>query len=420
MTLARRVLRAALLVALSGVGVVAWLNRDDAQSPPPPPVASATPDQLARGAYLARIANCQGCHTVPGHAAYAGGRAIETPFGTVWSPNITPDAATGLGHWTSQDFWHALHDGKSRSGRLLSPAFPYTNFTRITRADADALFAFLRTVTPVTEPARASGLRFPYGTPWALAVWRALFFRPGVFEPDPQHTATWNRGAYLAEGAGHCAACHALRNALGGITNRELLEGGPLPAQPWYAPALAGLVRDDGAGTTRTEVARLLTTGTNARGTAIGPMAEVVSWSTRHLTPDDAAALADYLASRPATPATASTRPAADPALLNAGRALYADRCRTCHGASGEGHPGKYPPLAGNLTVALPSPVNLVNAIRSGGFAPVTPGNPRPYGMPPYGQFLSQREIATVASYVRVTWGRDASGVSELDVQRAR
>ena len=201
--------------ALAAIAVVALNIRGDAHSAAHDSSVALTPERVQRGAYLARAGNCAACHTERGGAAYAGARAIATPFGTVYSSNLTPDATDGIGTWSAGDFWRALHNGRSRNGRLLVPAFPYPNYAQVTREDSDALYAFLRTLPAVRQPNRRHELRFPYDGQIALAVWRALFFRPEVFEAQPGKTAEWNRGAYLVRGLGHCSACHSTRNALG-------------------------------------------------------------------------------------------------------------------------------------------------------------------------------------------------------------
>ena len=164
---------------------------------------------------------------------------IATPFGTVYTSNLTPDAQTGLGQWTPDAFWRAMHHGRSADGRLLYPAFPYTSYTQVSRADSDALFAYLRSIPAVVQANRPHALAFPYSSQAALAVWRALFFRAGEFTPEPQQSAQWNRGAYLVRGLGHCAACHAERNFLGASSSAQALQGGVIPMQRWYAPSLA-------------------------------------------------------------------------------------------------------------------------------------------------------------------------------------
>ncbi|WP_249729011.1 cytochrome c, partial [Acidovorax sp. CCYZU-2555] len=216
---------------LAGVAVVVWLNlRGEASAPqlfrePGAAVAPASPDMLEKGAYLARAGNCMGCHTAQGGVEYAGGRAIETPFGVIHAPNLTPDPETGLGRWTPDAFWRALHHGRSQDGRLLYPAFPYPQYTRVVRADADALFAYLQSLAPVHAPAKAHQLSFPFNTQAALAVWRALYFRAQEWQPAADVPAEWNRGAYLVQGLGHCAACHSARNSWGASVEEGMLRG---------------------------------------------------------------------------------------------------------------------------------------------------------------------------------------------------
>lgn len=414
-------LLAAVLALLSAL--VAWLNvRDEAPlNTAAGEAAPADPGAIVRGAYLARAGNCMGCHTARGGEPYAGGRAMETPFGTMVTPNITPDRDTGLGAWTADDFWRALHNGRSRDGRLLYPAFPYPNYTLVTREDSDALFAYLQTRAPVARRNEPHALRFPYNLQASLAVWRALYFRPTRFEPDKVQTAESNRGSYLVQGLGHCVACHAPRNWLGATDSAQALGGGLIPMQNWYAPPLAPAPGEAGAAPWSIEdITQLLGTGFTLRGAAMGPMAEVVHGSTQHLSDADLRAMAVYLQSLPPAPATASAVERASADQLKLGGKLYGDHCAACHGDAGQGAPGAYPALAGNRAATMASPNNLVKAVLHGGFPPATQGNPRPYGMPPFKQLLSEREVAAVATYVRQSWGNAASTVSELDVLRAR
>lgn len=409
---------AALLAACAVVaGSVGWLNlRGDAHFAQADFTVPVTPALVVRGAYLALAGNCAGCHTAPGGAPYAGGRGIDTPFGTVYAGNLTPDAATGLGAWSAGDFWRALHNGRSRDGRLLYPAFPYPDMTQTTREDADALFAYLRTLTPVAQAPRPHALRAPFDTQVALALWRALYFRPGVYEPDATRSAEWNRGAYLVRGLGHCASCHAPRNLLGATRDAQGLGGGAIPVQGWVAPSLAAA---DAAGVQRwplDDVVALLRTGVSPQGSALGPMAQVVMRSTQHLDDADLRAMATYLQSLPAQAAARAAPPAPDPASMARGERLYGDHCADCHGPQGQGAAGAYPALAGNRSVQLDDPANVVRVIVEGGFAPATDGHPRPYGMPPFGHRLNRAEIADVATYVRNAWGQRAGAVRELDV----
>lgn len=400
---------AGLLLA-AALAVVALNVRGESPLGPPQP-ASTDPAVVARGAYLARAGNCLGCHTTRGGADYAGGRGIETPFGTVFAPNLTPDTETGLGGWSTAHFWRALHNGRSRDGRLLSPAFPYPHFTRITRDDSDALFAYLQGLPAVRENNPPNTLRFPFDTQVALAVWRALYFTPGADTPQASRPAEWHRGRYLVDGLGHCAACHTHRDALGGATGGPAPHEGLIPVQNWYAPPLSG---EDTAATVA-----LLKTGVSPHGAAMGPMAEVVFRSTQHLEDSDLVAMATYLQSLP-PPAPRPEARKADTAVLSAGSRLYGDHCASCHGDDGRGAPPAYPPLAGNPTLRLASPANVIHAIARGGFAPATAGNPTPYGMPPFATVLNDAEIAAVASYVRQSWGNGGAPVSALDVLRTR
>jgi mono/diheme cytochrome c family protein len=387
---------------------------------------AAQPSQAAeieRGRYLVTAGDCIACHTARGGRDYAGGRAIETPFGNVYSSNITPDAATGIGAWSRAEFWRALHNGRSKDGRLLYPAFPYPNFTLVTRADADAMYAFLRTLPPVEQRNRAHELRFPYDSALALAVWRALFFRPGEYVSNTAQAADWNRGAYLVRGLGHCDACHSERNALGAVSHPLELGGGLIALQNWYAPPLTSANGPGIADWDSAHVVAYLQTGISPRGAASGPMAEVVYRSTQHLAQRDLAAIAGYLSSLPRSTgdsARASASVVPDPAARARGEQIYADHCATCHGADGAGAPPVYPALAGNRNAGEGPPANAIHAVVNGGFPPVTAGNPRPYGMPPYFQVLDEAAIAAVVTYIRTAWGNNGTAVSTFDVQRYR
>ncbi len=411
-------LAAVVLMALAALGWLAWPDRPheaDATGAPP-----ATAASVARGAYLVRVGNCMACHTARGGVAFAGGRPIETPFGTVYSTNLTPDRESGLGAWSRADFWRALHDGRSRDGRLLTPAFPYPNYTVVARADADAIYDYLRSLAPAAKPNRPHRLRWPYGTQAALALWRALYFdRAPRLEQAPAAGA--ERGAYLVQGLGHCSACHAPRNALGASSNLMDLSGGLIPMQNWYAPSLAARDEAGVAHWPLAEVERLLATGVSASGTVLGPMAEVVLHSTQHLAAADLRAMAQYLRSLPVPPVR-EHRPSAPPRpdVAQRGAKLYERDCAACHGDRGEGVPGAYPALAGNRAVTLPVTANLVQVVLHGGFPPATAGNPRPFGMPPFATLLGDADVAAVLTHIRTSWGNRAAPVAEVDVSRQR
>jgi mono/diheme cytochrome c family protein len=410
---------AALLVLAA---LVAWSNvqGEDPITADALSAAAADPATIARGAYLSRAGNCVACHTARGGAEYAGGRAVHTPFGALYAPNLTPDDATGIGKWSASEFWRAMHNGRSKDGRLLYPAFPYPSYTIVTREDSDALYAYLRSLPAVRQPDRPHDLRFPYKLQASLAVWRALYFRPSRLEPDTSRSSEWNRGRYLVRGLGHCIACHSGRNVLGATTGDIELGGGLIPMQNWYAPSLASSKEAGVADWQTDEIVALLKTGVSPRASVMGPMAEVVYRSTQHLTMQDVQAMAVFLKELPQADIPRQSADAADADVMRLGEKIYRDRCASCHGDRGQGVPKIYPPLAGNRAVMLPSANNLVKAILHGGFAPTTAGNRRPFGMPPFSQVLSDAEVAAVATYVRQSWRNAAPAVSHLDAVRAR
>lgn len=407
-----------VLLLIAGIASVAWLNvRGEAPVAASAAPASGSPEQIDRGRYLATAGNCAGCHTAPGGAPYAGGRPIDTPFGAIYSSNLTPHTEHGLGRWSPDHFWRAMHHGRSRDGRLLYPAFPYPNYTHVTRADADALYAYLQSLPPVAQANTAHTVGFPYNTQAALAIWRALYFRAGSAPADPSRSAEWNRGAYLVQGLGHCNACHSARDALGGSTGAFDLSGGLIPMQNWYAPSLTSAAEAGVADWSLDDITALMRDGVSPRGSVMGPMAEVVLNSTQHLADADHLAMATYLQ---ALPQQAVRAPAGTAQPNERGAALYEQHCAECHRADGKGVPGAYPALAGNRAVTMDPPANAVRAVLLGGYAPATAGNPRPFGMPPFAATLSSDEVAAVLNHVRGSFGNRGSAVTALDVQRFR
>jgi mono/diheme cytochrome c family protein len=407
-------LMAFLLFAMVAVlvGILSWLNFADEDSVPS--ALESASRSIEKGRYLAVAGNCAGCHTAAGGAPYAGGYGVPTPYGTIYAGNLTPNKQYGLGGWTSNEFWRALHNGRSKNGRLLYPAFPYTNYTKLNRSDSDAIFAYLQSLVPQATPNRSNELAFPYNTQVALGVWRALYFRPAVFEPQSSKPEEWNRGAYLVQGLGHCDACHAQRDRLGGVRGQNdpsaTLRGGVIPMLNWYAPSLASVHAGK-------ETANYLKTGRTATAWASGPMAEVIFNSTQYLADSDLAAIAKYLNSLPRDLPVVQSRAAASSDL---GATVYKAKCESCHGKNGEGLADAYPPMAGNPAVLLNPSASIVRMIVEGGFGAATSGNPRPYGMPPFGQSLSPLEIAAVITHIRSSWGNQASFVSEIDVLKYR
>ncbi|NGY05191.1 c-type cytochrome [Solimonas terrae] len=412
-------------LVLLTIGVVLWLipharQTGDATQPSDATVAA---DVLARGAALVTLGDCRACHTTRGGAAFAGGRATPTPFGTFYAPNITPDAETGIGRWTADDFWNALHNGRSKDGTLLYPTFPYTNFTKISRADADAMYAYLLRQTPVHRANQPHVLKFPYNHRLLLRAWRLLFFRPGVYEANAAKGTQWNRGAYLVQGVGHCSACHEARNALGAIQSRDNPAGGLV--LNWYAPALTARTEAGVQDWPEDDIVALLKTGVSPQGSTTGPMAEVVYESLQHADLADLRAMAVYLKSLPATPpppAAGFIRVSAYEAVAmqKRGAGLYADHCVQCHGDHGEGRAPAAPALAGNRAVMTIAAINPIRIVLFGGYPPGTDGDPRPFGMPPFAPSFSDQQIADVLTYVRSSWGNDARPVASAEVTQNR
>lgn len=380
--------------------------------------ADRNTDLIAKGKYLTQMGDCISCHTATGGKPYAGGRPISTPFGTVYAPNITSDTVTGLGNWSFDEFWEALHNGKGRDGELLYPVFSYTSYTKVTQDDARAIYAYLQSLPPVRQTNREANMNMPYNIRSLLYAWRFLYFKPGVFQADNQKSAQWNRGAYIVEGLGHCNECHTKRNTLGAM-NEERLVGGEIPQQGWYAPNLSMQKGGGLEGWTAKDIIDLLKTGISAKGSALGPMADVVRNSTQYLTQGDLAAVAEYLQSIPA-PAHAKTVAAQKSADYADGEKLYSKHCANCHSKDGNGDKGIYPALRSNTSVLEPTGLNATRAVLLGGFSPVTPGNPEPYSMPPFAQQFSDKEIAAVVNYIRQSWGNNASPVTMDTVKSLR
>lgn len=404
-------------VALAAILLAVWLNRDIEVEPdaaPPVVVEPASPEDVKRGEYLARAGDCVSCHTASGGIAYAGGLALDTPFGQLVAPNITPDEATGLGRWSADDFYAALHDGVGRHVGDLYPAMPYVFFTRVTRADSDLIYGYLRSLPPVSNRVVVDRLRFPFSVRATMMAWRELFFRAGEYRPDPGRTVSWNRGAYLVEGLGHCGACHTPRNALGAVEPGKALTGASI--DDWFALNLTSAL-DTGLGDWSVDqvVTYLKTGASKSKSTALGPMREVVHNSLSQLTDDDLRAMAEYLKALPADPSTLGAPPRIDVGERAAAQ-LYLDHCAACHQAKGRGIPGAFPPLAGNGVVRAPEATDILRVALAG--VPARGGYP---AMPSFA-YLSDSDLAAIANYVRTHWGNDAppnaTGAAVADVRR--
>ena len=384
-----------------------------------PAVAAAQQNSFSvieRGRYAVATGNCQGCHTVSGEAPFTGGRGLETPFGTIYSPNITFEPDTGLGRWSREDFWKAMHEGIAPDGSYLYPAFPYPHFTKMPREEVDAIYDYLATLPPIRKEKPENELPFPLNLRMPLAAWNWMFFDKGGFEPDPEKSNQWNRGAYLVEGPGHCAGCHTEKNFAGADKESRHLMGGTL--EHWAAPSIRGKGAGGLAHWTETEIVEFLKTGRNRHTAAFSTMAEVIELSTQHLSDADLTAIAVYLKDLDLEPRGGQPRP--DDAVMAAGQAIFFDNCAACHASNGEGVPGFFAPLPRSNKVNHDDPTTVIRVILEGARAVPTHARPSPLSMPAFDWKLSDEQIAAVASFIRASWGNNSAPVSAGAVEDLR
>ncbi len=372
---------------------------------------------IARGRYLVTAGDCTACHTAHGGEPFAGGRPVETPFGVIYSPNLTPDRDTGIGNWNDDDFYTALHEGVGPDGTRLYPAFPYPYFTQIARADADAMHAFLATLEPVKYTRPANGLRWPFNQRVLLRAWNWLYLDKGTYQPNAEKSDEWNRGAYLVQGLEHCGACHTPTNFAGAPKKARLLQGGQL--QDWFAPNLTNEMRFGIGDWEIDDVVEYLQAGRNRFSGATGLMAEVVANSTSKLELADLRAIAVYLEDMPiGDHHRASVKAPAQ--VLDAGRAIYGDSCSACHQIDGTGVPHMFPPLADNANAQSADATTVIRVILQGARTVPTDFRPTPSSMPAFDWKLTDMQTAAVATYVRNAWGNSASSVSPDQVRSLR
>ena len=397
------------------VELAAYHGRD----PTGVPAAMTGGDLVARGAYLARAADCVGCHTAPGGKPFAGGLPFKLPFGTLYSPNITSDQETGIGAWSDSDFVRALHDGIGRNGEHLYPAFPYASYTLMTGDDALAIKAYLFSLAPVRSRPPANEMSFPFDQRYLMAFWNVLFNPSQRFRPDADQTPEWNRGAYLVEALGHCGECHTPRNLLQGLRSGQKFAGTTINGWRAYnitADPVSGI-----GGWSDAELAAYLSTGhAQGRGSAAGPMGEAVSNSLRFLSRDDVGAMVAYLRSVPpigvrANPTQRSAAaPGGDDKL---GLHVFEGACASCHDRDGSGAITAYAALAGSRGVADAAAVNATQVVLQGAHLPSAHGD---VFMPRFDRAYSDADIAAVVGYVTAKFGATASAMTANDVERRR
>jgi mono/diheme cytochrome c family protein len=376
-----------------------------------------TAEDIARGKALTNAGDCASCHTADPAKPFAGGKRIDTPYGGIYSPNLTPDRETGLGAWSDDEFYRALRFGVARDGARYYPAFPYPNFTKLTRQDIWAIRAYLATLTPVKNASRAPELRWPLNYRVLMRGWNWLFFKPGIVMPDQQKSAEWNRGRYLVEGAGHCGACHTPKNMFGADKRGQAYGGGRVTDM--FAPRLDGAERGGLKSWSVEDITEYLQSGRNAKSHAGELMSEVVVNSTSKMSEADIRAIAVYLKDLPAgAPEPKVTPP--PPAQMADGEKLYKGACIACHEADGSGAPRIYPPLPGNANLQSADASSTLRIILDGAETVTTPRAPNKGSMPAYAAKMTDQQIADVTNYIRNSWGNAAPLVTAEQVAKAR
>ncbi len=437
----------ALTIVLGVVVVIALAIAWYATRTPSSPFDSATAaagaapsaELIQRGEYVARLSDCVACHSTAEGKPFAGGLAMASPMGLIFTTNITPDPKTGIGAYSLADFDRAVRQGVARDGHRLYPAMPYPSYVKLSDEDVRALYAFfMHGVDPVEQPDKPTGIPWPLDMRWPLALWNAVFTEPGPYrEKTPLQSDAdaklWNRGAYLVQGAGHCGSCHTPRGVA--FDERALDEGSPLYLSGalldgWYAPSLRG---DGNTGLGRwneAEILQFLKTGRNAHAVVFGSMADAFNNSTQYMTDDDLKAIAHYLKSLPGDPRRdgepwhydeSANEALALPKRLDVpGAQTFAARCSACHGMDGRGQAPWIPPLAGSASSMTQHGASSINVTLNGSARIVADGVPDAYRMPSFRNQLSDREIAEVLSFIRESWGNRGGAVKDEEVKELR
>jgi mono/diheme cytochrome c family protein len=407
-----------VVIAIVGIALFFVSNLLRGKSGGPAQAVKASAELIARGKYLAEAADCAACHTAPGGAQWAGGLAMQSGFGTIYSTNVTPDPDAGIGRWTAEEFWRALHDGVRRDGRQLYPAMPYTSYRGMTRADSDAIYAYVMQLRPMPVANHASELSFPFNIRLGMVGWNVLFLQDSLPVASIGSSQAWQRGRYLANVLGHCGECHTPRGILGEMELSRWLAGFALGrvAAPDITPA--GLA---GRGWTMAGLRALLGQGLAVQGSAFADMHLVVMRSTRTLTPEDLDALATFLLGDvPTTPAAPQIDPATPTAENGGGRQSYVALCAGCHGLEGDGMPNTVVAMRENSTLRLADPRNLIVVILGGIAAEDFPHLQSLQAMPGFADKLNDDQAAGLANYLRVTWGGQKGDVTPEAVHAVR
>lgn len=382
----------------------------------PIPANLPNANQVRRGQYLVRVGDCMSCHLAAGGKPFAGGLGLNTPFGVIYSANITSDPRTGIGNFTPDQFYHAMHDGIGARGERLYPAFPYPWFTRVSRSDSDAILAYLKTTPAVSYTPPSNKLPFPMNIRLSVAAWDQLYLNTSPFQRRSDQSAEWNLGAQIVNGLGHCTACHTPKNLLGANRTSEQFRGGEI--EDSFAPDLTGNRRTGLGSWSVDDIVQYLQTGRNAHASASSQMADVITYSTSLMSPDDVRAIAVYLKGLPPSPDPQFSAP--DTASMRRGEAIFSDACTACHLEGARGQAGLFPPLRGSAVAQQNDPMGVIHIILAGTRVGPSPKTPTPFSMPSFGWKLNDQEVADVATYIRNGWGNRAAPVSAGEVQSLR
>ena len=381
-------------------------------------------ETIKRGAYLARLGDCVACHTSHNGKAMAGGLALKTPFGNIYSTNITPDKKTGIGNYSFEQFDQAMRKGIAADGHNLYPAMPYPSYAKMNRADMQALYAYMmKGVEPVEQANASNDMKWPFSIRSGLSLWNKLFLDDQPFIEEKSQSAAWNRGAYIVQGLGHCGSCHTPRGiafqeksmSQSGKDGTLFLAGSTVDA--WHAVSLRGIWTEEA-------IVKFLKTGRNDHSTAFGTMTEVIGMSTQHFSDEDLQAIAVYLKSltpiaKQALVKSTTPQPVSDKLFKTAGGLGYNQFCATCHRRDGKGISGLFPPLAGNRAILAEDPTSAIHVTLSGWKSAMTKGQPRAVGMPEFGN-LTDDELAEIITFMRTSWGNQGSPVNASQVSKVR
>jgi mono/diheme cytochrome c family protein len=372
--------------------------------------------QVRRGQYLVAAGDCMSCHIREGGDPFAGGLGLNTPFGVIYTSNITPDKETGIGAWTSDQFYRAMHDGKDDEGENLYPAFPYPWFRRASRADVDAIYAYLKTVPAVKYTPPKNQLPFPLNIRASVGMWNLLYLDSHDFQADPRQSDEWNRGAYLVNGLGHCGGCHTPKNTFGADKSKREFHGGKI--DNGIAPDLTANLRTGLGNWSIEDIAEYLASGRNARAAAGSGMADVITFSTSLMNDADRRAIAVYLKSQPASATIVASAP--DSGAMRRGAAIYSDACASCHLENGVGQSRVFPPLGNDAMLQQQDATGVAHLVLAGTQIGNSSSRPSPLSMPSFAWKLTDREIADVSTFIRNSWGNQAAQVAVSDVTDLR